>query len=152
MSLPSHSGLYRNVYPCTILTVWAIPASSLCNTSYHCATSASCCATWVSYCATHAASIKEAVKAQEQAREEYSQQEKRTHAQEQAIRQANQKMADRLADVRMYSYIGGIRYHCCTCVCVCARVSVCACVCKKACICACMCVRRIMHTDEVGHC
>lgn len=44
------------------------------------------------------ASIKEAVKAQEQAREEYSHQEKRSQAQEQAIRQANQKMADRLAD------------------------------------------------------
>ena len=52
-----------------------------------------------SYYAIHAASIKEALKAQEEAREEYARQEKRTKAQEQAIRQANQKMADRLADV-----------------------------------------------------
>ena len=118
-----------NVYPSTFLTVCAIPASSLCNTSYHCATSASCCATWFSYCATHAASLKEAVKAQEQAREEYSHQEKRSQAQEQAIRQANQKMADRLADVRMYSYIDGIRYHCCTSLCVCVCVCTCVCVC-----------------------
>lgn len=75
------------------------------------------------------------MKAQEQAREEYSQQEKRSKAQEQAIRQANQKMADRLADVRMYSCIDGSRYHCCACM----RVHMCVHVCARmhACVYAC---------------
>ena len=59
------------------------------------------CAIYKLYYEIPAASIKEALKAQEEAREEYARQEKRSQAQEAAIRQVNQKMADRLADVSM---------------------------------------------------
>jgi hypothetical protein len=48
---------------------------------------------------TRKASVKEAKKAQQEALEEYMKEEKKSHMQEEAIRQANQKMADKMADV-----------------------------------------------------
>ena len=47
--------------------------------------------------------MKEAKRLQEEAKKEYEHEEQRTRLQEDAIRQANQKMADKMATVSCYN-------------------------------------------------